>query len=165
MIVGLKTLHIASLVVWCAGLLVLPSLFALRPAGNEGPRLWRLQRFARTVFIRFVSPAAFVAIGSGTALVFARAVFDPWFTLKLAAVGLLTLLHMRAGFVIVRVFRDGGSYAPWRSALAQGGTVLVIVAILVLVLAKPPVDLARLPAWMSEPGGLQSFIESFVPIP
>lgn len=165
MIVGLKILHVASLAVWCAGLLVLPGLFALRPAGHEGPRLWRLQRFARAVFIRFASPAAFVAIGSGTALVFAREVFDAWFALKLLAVGLLAILHVRAGFVIVGVFRRGGAYAPWRAATAEGATALVVAAILALVLAKPAVDLGTLPAWTTEPGGLQSFAERFVPIP
>jgi uncharacterized membrane protein len=165
MIVGLKVLHIASLAVWCAGLLVLPTLFALRPAGHEGPRLWRLQRFARSVFIRFASPAAFLAIGSGTALVFAREVYDVWFAVKLLAVGLLTILHVRAGFEVVGVFRRGEVYAAWRAAIAQGATAIVIVAILYLVLAKPVVDLGGLPAWMSEPGGLQSFTERFVPIP
>lgn len=165
MIAWLKILHIASLVVWCAGLLVLPGLFKRRPLGQEGPDLWRLQRFARATFVRVVSPAAFVAIGTGTALIFAREVFAPWFALKLLAVGMLAAVHVRAGYVIVGVFRPEGAYSGLERWFTHAATAATVTAILALVLAKPAIDLAILPDWVLRPGGLQSLSERLMPIP
>jgi protoporphyrinogen IX oxidase len=165
MIEWLKIVHIATLVVWCGGLLVLPGLFAQRPVGHEGPALWRLQRFARDGYTKIVSPAALVAIGSGTALIFAREVFTVWFALKLLAVGALAGIHVRAGYLIMDVFEKGGDYAHWRRIVTQVATVMVIVAILYLVLAKPNVDFEILPDWFHQPGGLRSASEMLMPIP
>jgi putative membrane protein len=165
MIVWLKILHIATLAIWSAGLMELPALFAMRPVGQEGPALWRLQRFARFCFIRIVSPSAYVAIGSGIALIFAGQVFDPWFALKLLAVGMLAGLHVRAGFVVVGVFRRRGRYSRLQAGITQFATVTVVAAILWLVLAKPAVDISALPDWMLSPGGLQSLAERLMPIP
>ena len=50
------------------------------------------------------SPAAFVAIGSGTALIFLQSTFREWFTLKMVLVGAMVMLHVVAGLVAVRVF-------------------------------------------------------------
>lgn len=164
MIVWLKLLHIASLVLWCAGLLVVPMLFARRHT-LDGPDLWELHRFARIVYVRIASPAAFAAIGTGTALIFAREVFSLWFALKLLAVGALTGIHVRTGFVIGRVFMPQGAYSPLQRAVMQSATVVVITGILWLVLAKPALDVSVLPDWVRQPGGLRSAFERLIPIP
>jgi protoporphyrinogen IX oxidase len=165
MIAWLKVIHVSTLVIWCGGLLVLPGLFALRKGSIHDPATVRLQRFARALFIGIASPAAFVAIGSGTALIFARDVFSFWFALKLLAVGALVGFHVLAGFRIVGVFKPGGRYGALRAFAAQGGTLIVVTAILWLVLAKPQIELDILPDWFHEPGGLQSFSERLMPIP
>lgn len=165
MIAWLKVLHIASLAIWCGGLLVLPAIFARRRKLEVGPDLWELHRFTRTVFVGITSPAAFVAIATGTALIFAREVFTVWFALKLLAVGALAGLHVRAGYVIGRIFEEGGTYAGWRQLVGQSATVVVITGILWLVLAKPVLDFDVLPDWFHQPGGLQSASERLIPIP
>ena len=96
MILWLKILHIATLSVWCAGLVGLPLLYARRPVVAEGGPLFELQAFTRFLFVTLVSPAAFLAIGSGTALIFLRETFTLWFAAKLLAVGVLALLHLDA---------------------------------------------------------------------
>lgn len=163
--VWLKALHISALVIWCGGILTLPALFAYRPIIGRNAELWRLQRFIRFAYTVLISPAAFVAVVSGTALVFVREVFTAWFAAKLAAVGLLTVLHLRYGYIILRLFDDGARYQTWRKWLSVGAAIAVIASILWLVLAKPPLELARLPQWMLEPGGLQSLSEIINPIP
>ena len=42
---------------------------------------------------------------------------------------------------------------------------LAIAAILLLVLAKPRLSMDGLPRWMVEPGGLQSFSSTMIPMP
>jgi protoporphyrinogen IX oxidase len=164
MISWLKAIHIASLVIWCAGLLVLPGLFAQKARASDKEALYHLQRFARSVFTVVTSPAAFVAVGTGTALIFVREVFTVWMALKLAAVGGLVLLHVHAGYLIVRIFGPERRFAAWRGHATALATLAVISTILWLVLSKPFIDIASLPDWMRRPGGLQSLSESMRPI-
>lgn len=154
--VWLKALHISSLVVWCGGILVLPALFAHRPRVKSDADLWQLQRFIRFAYTVVISPAAFVAVVTGTALVFLREVITDWFAAKLAVVGLLAVLHIRFGHIIMDLFDEGGRYQTWRMWLSILTALVVIAAILFLVLAKPRFDLTVLPDWLLEPGGLQS---------
>lgn len=161
----LKLAHIAALILWCGGLLVLPGLFALRP-GVDGPSsLYRLQRFARAAYVEAISPAAFVAVTTGIALIFVTGVFTPWMALKLVAVGFLVMLHLRAGHVVNRVFHPGSRYPAWRQAGSVLALLLTMLVILWLVLAKPPLDLDRLPSWLQEPGALQGLVETIIPMP
>lgn len=149
---------------WCAGLLVLPMIYARRK-GLRGVPLQELNRFARSVFIHVTSPAAFVAVVAGSLLIFLRDAFTIWMALKLVAVGLLVGVHLRQGYIIQHLFDPGGSYARWRQYVAIGATASTIAAVLVLVLAKPTFELAILPGWMLRPGGLQSSLDAMIPIP
>lgn len=161
-VVWLKTAHIASLVVWCGCLLVIPGLFAQRHGVEHDQTRFDLQRLTRFLFVTIASPAAFVAIGTGTALIFAREVFTAWFALKLLVVGGLVAMHVRHGFVVLRVFEPSGTYRLRRKIAATGLTIGLIAAILWLVLDKPAVDLALLPDWLHQPGGLRSMVEDLI---
>jgi len=163
MIALIKALHILGLIFWCGGLLVMPSLFSQRSAAGDGERMLELQRHVRRVFIQITSPAAFIAVLAGTALLFMREVFTTWMMLKLIIVGLLVIIHIRAGFLILNLFKPRGEYSTWRSAAITVATIAAIGCILLLVLGKPPIDLNGLPDWMRQPGGLQSFVETARP--
>jgi protoporphyrinogen IX oxidase len=159
-----KIIHIAALMVWCAGLLMLPSLYVRRNT-LRGTDLHDLQRLTRLLFIKITSPAAFVAIIAGTLLIFLRDVFTLWMVLKLVAVGMLALLHVRDGYILLHLFESGGRYARWRQVVATIATLIAIGAILLLVLAKPHIDAASLQTPMFRPGALQSLLETMIPIP
>lgn len=161
---ALKGLHIGALVIWCAGLIVIPSLYRQRAVTREGEPVHDLHRFTRGVFVNITSPAAFVAVGSGTALLFVGDVFTAWMFIKLAAVGALVGLHMRAGLVIITIFNRNQRYAAWRQVGATLSVLAVIAAILGLVLGKPEIAMA-LPVWLTEPGGLHSLAETIRPTP
>ena len=165
MIVWLKFVHIAALSVWCAGLLALPGIFLQRSGLGNDRRLHRLHRFTRFAYVAIICPAAFIAVGTGTALIFVNQVITPWMALKLAAVGLLVLLHMQAGYIMGRLFQRNTEFVAWRAALTVGGTTASIGAILWLVLAKPSVAYDELPEWLLKPGGLQSLLDIRIPIP
>jgi len=70
--VFLKFAHLAAIAIWSGGLLVLPFLFWQRGTVADGPDLDRLHRITRFVYVGMTSPAAVIAIGSGTALIFLR---------------------------------------------------------------------------------------------
>ena len=162
---ALKALHILALAIWCGTLLAIPTLFRQRSHTGHGELRHELHRITRRVFIGLASPAATVAVGTGTVLVFAAGVFTPWMFLKLAAVGALVGLHVRAGLVLLHLFRRGRHYPRWRQLGATITTTGVIAAILLLVLAKPRLSMDGLPRWMVEPGGLQSFSSTMIPMP
>jgi putative membrane protein len=164
MIAWTKALHIAGLMVWCAGLLLLPTVF-FRRNGLRGEELHELHRLARAVFVGITSPAAFIAVVAGISLIFLREVFTLWMALKLLAVGTLAVIHVINGYTLRRVFESDGNYARWLQFLATVATICVIATILWLVLAKPLVALEYLPEWLHRPGGLQSLLETIIPIP
>lgn len=164
MIAWLKAIHILALIVWCAGLLVLPGLFAQRSRLDSRLAV-ELNRFTRTLYIAVTSPAAFVTVVAGTILLFMRDAFTTWMMLKLLAVGLLVIIHMRAGYLILSVFRPEGHYEPWRRWVMTMVTMVVMGVVLVLVLEKPTIEHTSIPQWMRAPGGLQSFVETIRPMP
>lgn len=164
MIVWLKAVHILALMVWCAGLFILPIIFARRSSLRDEP-LREAHRFARSVFIHVTSPAALVTIAAGTSLIFLRDVFTIWMSLKLVAVGALVVLHVRHGYVLLHLFEPGQGYGRWRQYTAASVLSVLIVTILALVLAKPEFDVRFLPPDYLRPGKLQSLLETMVPMP
>jgi putative membrane protein len=162
---GLKALHILALSIWCATLLVVPTLFHLRGRTADAAEARDLHTFTRAVFAGIGSPAAVIAVGTGTALVFVAEVFAVWMLTKLAVVGALVALHVRTGFVLLHLFRAWRGYPRWRQATATTATAAVLAAILLLVLVKPRFDPWALPAWLTTPGGLQSSLSTIVPMP
>jgi len=151
--IWLKIVHLAAIAIWSAGLICLPALYARRADVPSRASRHRLQALARFLYVAVLSPAAFVAIGSGTVLIFVRQSFEPWFSLKLALVGVLATIHILTGLVIVRLFETGNVYPFWRFVAVTVATLAVVTAILVVVLAKPALpDL--LPPAMAEPGAL-----------
>lgn len=160
-----KFAHVAAIAVWVGGLLALPGLFAHRSAVESEAGLYRLQRFIRYAYVQAISPAAFVAVATGILLIFLREAFTPWMALKLVAVGALVLLHLRAGYVVQRLFRPGRDYPRWRQLASVPAVAAAALAVLWLVLAKPPLELSELPDWLRTPGALQDVLETMIPIP
>ena len=156
----LKFVHIGGIGVWAGGLLVLPYLFWQRrflPAA--GPEVERLHRLTRFVYVAMSSPAAAVAIASGTALIFLRQTFEAWFTLKMMLVGTLVMLHVVAGLVVSSMFTpEARRLGLTGNVLLTTGYCVLVVAILWVVLAKPALDLDRLAPELFAPGGLGHFL-------
>ncbi|UYN99048.1 MAG: CopD family protein [Devosia sp.] len=157
LIAWVKIVHIAGIALWSAGLLALPILYAQR-RGLEGAPLHRLHAFTRMLYVALVSPAAFIAIGSGTALIIAMGTYENWFSAKLVGVSVMTGLHIFSGLVILRLFEPGRSYPAWRLGLVMPLTIFTIAAILVLVLGKPRMEWPQPLADLFAPGALSQLI-------
>ncbi|MEH3146843.1 MAG: CopD family protein [Methylobacterium frigidaeris] len=162
-VVWLKLLHVASLAVWAGGILLMPLLLGQREVAGEGPPLHRLHAFTRFAYIGVVSPAAFVAIASGTALIVERGIAAPWFALKLLLVGVLVALHVWIGLLVLSIFDEGGRFARWRVTASVVVLCGLMTAVFWLVLAKPDIPLAVLPASLLRPGGLRTLAEGLIP--
>lgn len=170
MIAIIKTLHIAALVVWCAGLLTLPVLLGLHrhitadvSTGAANPMRHQLQhnytRFRQLTHFTYtalVTPAAIIAIAAGTALIFGAKVFEVWLLAKLAFVAGMVLAHAWLGHLIVQSSeREVHWRMPW-PAVAWLVAVPCMLGVLWLVLAKPDAALwlQALPAWATTPAAL-----------
>jgi putative membrane protein len=166
MIAWFKFLHVAAIAVWMAGLIGLPGLYVQRVHVEGSSELYRLQRVIRFIYLKLVSPAAFLAVASGTALIFLTESFEAWLSVKLAFVGGLALTHALTGLVIIRLFHAGQVYPPWRFVAVTVVTGALVLCVLVVVLAKPAIDFGLvLPAVLFEPGGLRRLFEDISPWP
>jgi protoporphyrinogen IX oxidase len=157
--VWLKALHIAALALWGGGLVALPGLMAREhraAAGDVGglDAVWR-HRVSRYTYDVIVSPAAVVAIGSGTALIFATRPLEGWLFLKLAAVGGLVATHMAVGrFIDQFEAPERPPAGPMATALLMA-VILFICLVLWLVLQKPAIPESLFPGWLLEgPGAM-----------
>jgi uncharacterized membrane protein len=164
--VFLKFAHLAAIAVWSGGLIVLPFLMWQRQALAAGPDLDRLHRMTRFVYVGMTSPAAFIAIASGTALIFLQATFEEWFSLKMVLVGGMVMLHVVAGLALVSVFTPGGRFGLLSHVSLTTGYLVLICAIIWIVLAKPHIDSNAVAPGLFKPGALrQLFSDIKMPIP
>jgi protoporphyrinogen IX oxidase len=166
----LKFIHLAAIAIWSGGLIVLPYLFWQRRGLAAGTELDRLHRITRLVFVELTSPAAFVAIASGTVLIFLQATFVEWFTAKMVFVGIMAMLHVLAGLVLHDLYLPDGRFSRTSAIALTIAYLIVIVAIIWIVLAKPNIDSNLFVPHLFEPGGLgrwlhHSFGETRIPTP
>lgn len=131
-----KFVHVLAIAFWSAGLICLPFLYLQRYRLN-GDALHRLHNFTRFFYVALVSPAAFVAVGSGIALIFLQTTVEAWFSVKLALVAAMVIIHVTSGALILRLFEPHQNYPFWRFAAVSTLTVSIIGLILFVVLGKP----------------------------
>ncbi|WP_298092008.1 CopD family protein [uncultured Sphingomonas sp.] len=149
-----KFLHIAALVIWCAGLFALPLMLGKHEAGEAQSDYARLRLLTHDSYAFIVTPAAVIAIAAGTALLYLRGVFVPWMFAKLVAVGLLVALHCWIGHIVILMSERRGTYTPPSPVPLLVGSSATMIAVLLLVLGKPVVpDLV--PEWLTKPQNRQ----------
>ena len=162
----LKFIHLATISIWSGGLVILPFLFRQRQGIAIGPELDRLHRLTRFVYVGMTSPAAFLAIASGTVLIFLQTTFLEWFSLKMLFVSILVMLHVTAGLVLAHLFEPSGHFGRLPYVGLTGAYLFLITAIIWVVLAKPHIDSNQFATKLFTPGGLrQSLGEIKIPIP
>ncbi|MEF8701384.1 MAG: CopD family protein [Candidatus Accumulibacter sp. UW20] len=133
----LKLLHFAALLLWCGTLLYLPALIAQATQAGRPVFHRDAGQLMRWVFTGIASPAALLAIASGTLLFVGVTSLAPWLILKLSAVTLLVIGHALCGVLILKsAAQPPQRIRFWCTALASAIT-LLIGAALWLVLAKP----------------------------
>lgn len=154
-----KSLHIAAILFWAAGLIALPLLLSLHRPGHDQHSYQRIRRITHYGYIHVLTPAAVIAVAAGTALLFLRDVFVPWMFAKLVLVGGLVALHAWIGTQVVRMGEHGNRRQPSPSWPLIAIAIILLAAVLVLVLAKPAPDWVKIPDWLATPRGRQLPVE------
>lgn len=132
-------LHIVALITWCASLLYLPALIAgihteqiqiVEPRHKYGS-------VARFVFTHIATPAALVAIISGTLVFLFNRTIEVWLIAKLTLVTGLVVGHTLAGLLLLHT-QDRNTKPVRRWCWMLSGVLCVLMlAIIWVVLAKP----------------------------
>lgn len=146
-----KALHIGTLAIWCGGLFALPLVLARHEIAVGQQDYARIRRASHYGYTLIVTPAAVIAIASGTVLIFLREVFVLWMFAKLVAVSALVLFHAWVGHVIVKVAETEGTHIPPEPVWPLVVLVTPVVVILFLVLGKPDLGGIPIPDWLTEP--------------
>lgn len=133
----LKLLHFMALICWCGVLLYLPAMIAAGTRSSDELFYRDHAHLTRTVFNLIATPAALLAIGSGTALFLRESIFDPWLILKLTTVAGMVLCHALCGVLILRIERAAKPALRRDCLLIALLLSALIGATLWLVLAKP----------------------------
>jgi putative membrane protein len=145
--VWLKAIHVIAIAVWAGGLIWLPGML-VHGRGRPRAEIVHIHRFARFGFDVLVSPAAVIAVASGTALIFSVGVAEGWLYLKLAAIAGMVVVHLMIGaFLDWEVRKANTPGRTMRLGMAAASAVLASV-VLWLVLAKPQVDVDIFPWWL-----------------
>ncbi|HSJ79427.1 MAG TPA: CopD family protein [Erythrobacter sp.] len=148
----LKFIHITGIAIWIAGLLHLASLLAGHAAVRDQQDFARVRMASRFAYMGVISPAAFVAVAAGTALLFVSDALHPWMFAKLGAVTVLVIVHVQYAYVLTHLAVEGAQQPTVKIRIMVGAIIAAALAVLYLVLAKPVLNEDVLPGWMQEPG-------------
>ncbi|MCC5982894.1 MAG: CopD family protein [Rhodobacteraceae bacterium] len=168
MIALIKAVHLATLAVWCAGLIALPVVMQVHgrtPRVHTQPGFAEFRLLSHRAYTRVITPAAVVTITAGTLLFVLEGLRAPWMLAKLLAVAGMVLVHAWLGHQISLTGEGAGRHlipSPLPALLAA----LAFMALtLWLVLAKPDLAplAAQLPDWLLQPRG-RALPSDLVPI-
>lgn len=135
--VWVKGLHIISIVFWSASLIYLPILMAGHSPRLSNPEYLRLHGMVRNLYTWIASPAALLAIVTGTILIPLLNVTAPWFAAKLLFVAALAIIHARCGMILAKQSHSAERANGLVRAMRIAWPMVLFPCVLWLVLAKP----------------------------
>jgi len=134
----LKLLHVSAVIAWAGSLFYLTIALALASRETSPAVFSNAHRrtLLRGLFVGVATPAALLAIASGTAIFMLYGPLAPWLIAKLGVVGLLVLGHASCGMLVLRVERQD---SPWTKLayLVCALSLLWFATIAWLALRKP----------------------------
>lgn len=133
----LKLLHFAALICWCGALLYLPALIAAGSRRSDTLFYRDHAHLTRMVFTLIATPAALLAIGSGTLLLLQDERFGYWLILKLSSVAGMVICHALCGVLLLKIERKPSAGVTVQCGLIGVALIALIGGTLWLVLAKP----------------------------
>lgn len=135
----IKFLHIMALASWCGSLLYLPFLLSqtLRTAPGTSSFAPTAPPVPRLIYNGLATPAALLAIATGTLLFLMNGLAGGWLVLKLMAVAGMVLAHGASGWLILRLEQRSLRGLAAGAMAAMGLAAVSMLAVVALVLAKP----------------------------
>ncbi|ASQ45177.1 CopD family protein [Legionella clemsonensis] len=134
----LLLLHISAILCWCGTLLYLLAFITDASLGKHEVVLPNIN-LPHFLFTLVLTPAALIAIISGTLLFITMKIIALWLIVKLTLVAGLVICHALAGWMVLKI----GTVSPEKmklfGILCGNISILLIIAIFWIVLAKPPI--------------------------
>ena len=137
----IKSLHIASMVAWMAGLLYLPRLYvyhAMAPVGSDRSETFKIME--RRLQRGIMTPAMIATWGFGLVLAGIPGLVDwrmGWFWVKLALVAALSAFHLMLARWRYAFSVNSNRHSTRFFRIINELPALVMIAIVVLVVVKP----------------------------
>lgn len=132
----LLSVHIAFIALWAASLLYFPCLF-LEQSQADDQRQERLMLLQRWIYANVMTPSALIAVVAGAWLIVERGFSGGWFPVKLALVLVMAGFHGYCGKLMMDLKRQGFGHRPLFYAVLPVVPAAAIVAVTLLVTAKP----------------------------
>lgn len=133
----LKGVHIVTLALWAGGLFALPVLLALQPDSPERAGYLRLRAMSRFAYAALISPAAVLAIVTGSALIPLVEVQAGWLALKLTGVAGMAVFHVLCGHLLSELRFEPEAYRPAALQALILVPLLLVPGVLWVILARP----------------------------
>jgi uncharacterized membrane protein len=147
----LKALHLGFLALWTAGLFALPRMLALHDRDLLQAEFAQIRRATHFGYVWAITPAAVLAIFTGSVLIFLREIFTVWLFAKLILVAGLVAVHAWVGHTIITVAETDGQHEPPGALVPTIITFSLVIGVLALVLAKPELEELPMPDWLLAP--------------
>ncbi|WP_133127387.1 CopD family protein [Legionella nagasakiensis] len=136
----LLLLHISAMLCWCGALIYLPALIFGTAAQKIHLQEKNQAGLLRMVFNLILTPAALMTIVSGTLVFIKMRIFTVWLMLKLTLVVGLVICHVFNGWLILRMEERLPRYLSVLCFFCGIFSIVLILAIIWLVLAKPHLE-------------------------
>ncbi len=133
----LKGAHIVTLALWAGGLFALPVLLALQPDAAERAAYLRLRAMSRFAYAALISPAAVLAIVTGSALVALVDLDGSWLALKLTGVAGMAVFHVLCGHLLSELRFEPEAYRPAALQALIVVPLLLVPGVVWVILARP----------------------------
>lgn len=132
----LLLLHIAAMLCWCGSLLYLPAVVSGTVRQKNNIEMEN-KKISKLIFTLILTPAALITIISGTLVFVAMKTTDLWLIMKLTLVTGLVICHALNGWLIMKTDTLPPKIINFYCRLCSGFSILLMIAIFWLVLAKP----------------------------
>jgi protoporphyrinogen IX oxidase len=139
----LKAVHVIAVIAWMAGIFYLPRLFVYHvEAGVRGDVAAVFKIMERRLYRIIMAPAMGLAWLSGGLLVWLLwdsgiTTTSVWAWVKLAAVVMMSLLHLRLGWHLRQFDGDRNRYSSRYFRWLNEAPTLLMIVIVVMVVTKP----------------------------
>lgn len=133
----IKSLHIAFMVTWFAGLFYLPRLFVYHAMADDVPSIERFKIMERKLFFGIMTPGAVLTTVFGMWLWMGYGFTGLWLHIKLAFVVVLIAYHIWCGKLLLDFKHDRNQHGHMFYRWFNEFPVLILFAIVILVVVKP----------------------------
>ena len=133
----IKSLHVIFMVTWFAGLFYLPRLFVYHAMSQDSISIERFKIMERKLFYGIMTPGGVLTVIFGLWMWLGYGITGGWMHIKFALVVVLIAYHIYCGKLLNDFKSDRNTRSHVFYRWFNEFPVLLMVAIIMLVIAKP----------------------------